>query len=214
MFEKRNVLRFKKRSVLLHWLHAVPTAVLLVTGALMFFDLPDMGGARLIRDLHRIAAAAFIIFPLLFALLDPKAALLFLKEAFRWDRPSCAWLMASPAYYFGRPGPMPPQGYLNGDQRLWQLTVVLTGFVFALTGILMWFFRLQISMGLYAWILFIHAACFILFDLFFLLHLYLATLHPRFDESLAAMVDGRISPAFAREHYPDWYEETPEEELT
>ena len=39
----------------------------------------------------------------------------------------------------------------------------------------------------------------------FLAHFYLATLHPRFDESLSSMTDGKVSSSYAQKHYSKWY---------
>jgi cytochrome b subunit of formate dehydrogenase len=75
-----------------------------------------------------------------------------------------------------------------------------------LTGVLMWFFRLKMSLKLYQGILLAHAVSFVLAASLFLMHFYLAVLHPRFEESLSSMVDGRISAAYARDHYAQWHE--------
>ncbi len=204
--ETRTVERFRGRSILLHWLHAASFGVMLVTGAIMFFDLADMDGGRLIRTIHKASAVSFVAVPVLFALFAPRAALGFLKEAFRWGRDDLAWLRSSFSFYFGRRTEMPPQGYLNGDQRLWQLVTVVTGIVFTLTGLFMWFFKLKMSLGLYQGILLTHGVSFVITASLFLLHLYLAILHPRFEESLSAMVDGKVSPTYAREHFAKWHE--------
>ncbi len=205
--EQRTIVRFRKRSISLHWLHTAPFSVLLITGALMFFDLTGLRGGRQIRIIHQAAAAFFVIVPILYSLLDPRAALSFVKEAFRWSRDDLAWLRSSPRFYFGRKVQMPPQGYLNGDQRLWQLIVLVTGLASTVTGVLMWFFKLKMPRGLYQWISLSHAAAFVVVLFMFMLHFYLTTLHPDLGESLGAMLDGKVSPAFAREHYRKWYEE-------
>ena len=202
----RSVVRFRVSVILVHWFHALSFAVMLVTGAIMFYDLTGMDGGRLVRTIHKACAVTFMAGPVIFSLIDPLAALGFLKEAFLWDRDDLAWLRSSMGFYFGRRTEMPRQGYLNGDQRLWQLVTAVTGTVFGVTGILMWFFKLKMSWGLYQGILLAHAASFALAAAMFLLHLYLAVLHPRFEESLSSMVDGKISPTYAREHYAKWYE--------
>jgi len=38
----------------------------------------------------------------------------------------------------------------------------------------------------------------------FLAHFYLRTLHPNFPESLASMLDGKVSESYARDHYSKW----------
>lgn len=203
--EQRTVERFRKRAILIHWLQAVSFAAVLVTGAIMFLNLTSINGGQQIRTIHKAAAVFFVGVPALFALLDPKAALSFLREAFRWNRDDLAWLRASVRIYFGRKLPMPPQGYLNGDQRLWQLTVIVTGLVFMLTGVLMWFLQLKMPVVVYQGILLAHTAAFVVVSLMFLVHFYLAVLNTRSEEALSSMVDGKISPTYAREHYGRWY---------
>ncbi len=206
MAEQRTVRRFRGPAILIHWLHAASSAVLLVTGAIKFFDLASMSGALQIRVVHHAAAVFFVVVPVLYSILDPKATVSFLKEAFRWDHDDLAWLRASAGFYFGRKVQMPPQGYINGDQKLWQLVVIVTGFAFSSTGMLLWFFRSKIPLVFYQWVLLTHATAFVILSFMFLVHFYLTTLHPRFEESLSSMVDGKVSSAYAREHYGKWYD--------
>ena len=204
--EQRTVLRFRKRAILVHWLHFVPFVVLLVTGALMFFDATGMSGGRQVRVVHQFAAAFYVVVPVFYAIVDPKGAMSFLKLTFQWERSDLAWLRASLGFYFGRKAQMPPQGYLNGDQRLWQLIVVVSGAVFVLTGTLQWFFKLKIPLEFYQWVTLSHAAAFVVILVAFFAHLYLTTLHTAFEESLSAMLDGKVSPSYARDRYGKWYE--------
>ncbi len=204
--EQRTVERFRKRAILIHWFHAAPSAVLLITGALMFFDLISFSGGHQITMIHGIAAVFFVIVPVLYSLFDPKASISFLKEAFRWDQDDLAWLRASVRFYFGGKVQMPPQGYINGDQKLWQLIVIITGLVSTLTGIMLWFFKLKMPVVLYQYVLLTHAIAFVVVSFMFLVHFYLTTLHPEFEESLSSMLDGKVSSSYAHEHYSKWYE--------
>ncbi len=205
--EQRTIVRFRKQALIIHWLHAVSFIVLLVTGALMFFDLTDFNGGHEIRTIHRIASISFGIVPVAYSLFDPKGMINFFKESFRWNAETRAWLKTSMRFYFGRKVQIPQQGYINGDQRLWQLAVLATGLVFAMTGILMWFFKLSMPWMLYQWILLVHAAAFVFISFMFLVHLYLTTLHRKLDESLSSMIDGKVSESYARENHGKWYQE-------
>jgi formate dehydrogenase subunit gamma len=205
--EPRTIERFRKRAIIIHWLFAVSFLVMFITGGIMFFDLTSMDGGVQIRIIHRIAAAFFVLLPVIYMLIDPGAAIDFLRGAFRWDRDALAWLRASLSFYFGRKTKMPPQGYINGDQKLWQLVVIVTGLVFALTGTLLWFFKLNIPLVLYQWVLLTHAASFVIVLFMFPVHFYLTTLHSGFEESLSSMMDGKVSESYAREHCNKWYKE-------
>jgi formate dehydrogenase subunit gamma len=203
--EQRTVERFRRRVILIHWVNAASFAVLLITGALMFFDLTSFSGGHQIRTIHRVASVFFVIVPILYSVFDPPAVISFLKEAFRWDRDGLAWLKASVPFYFGRKVQMPPQGFINGDQKLWQLVVIVTALGFTLTGMMLWFFKLKIPLVLYQWLLLTHTTAFVVVSFMFIVHFYLRTLHPSFEESLSSMLDGKISSPYAREHYGKWY---------
>ena len=45
---------------------------------------------------------------------------------------------------------------------------------------------------------------FVVVAVIFLAHFYLRTLHPNFPESLASMLDGKVSESYARDHYSKW----------
>ena len=178
----------------------------------MFFDLAGMDGGVRIRTIHRIAAVFFMLLPVLYLLFDPKSVIGFLREAFIWDRDALVWLKKSFGYYFLEKRQMPPQGYLNGDQKLWQLIVTVTSLLLVATGILLWFFKLKLSLVFYQWILLTHATSFVIVLFMFPVHFYLTTLYPGFDESLSSMIDGKISEFYAREHHIKWLKEKTGEE--
>lgn len=204
--EQRTVARFRKRVIWVHWLHTVIFAVMLITGALIFFDLTGLSGGQMVRLIHRIMAVFFVAAPVLYSLFDPGSALSFLKEAFLWNRDDLAWTKSAVSYYFGGREQMPAQDRINGDQKLWQLIVIITGVVFVTTGIILWFFKFKIPQVSYQWVLFTHATAFGVVSVMFLWHFYVASFHPRFEESLSSMLDGKISQPYAREHYSKWYD--------
>ncbi len=205
--EQRNIVRFRKRVILFHWLQATSFIVLLISGFIMLLDVTSITGGQLLRTIHLSAAAFLVIVPVLFIILEPKAAIKFLKETFYWDHDNLLWLKSSISFYFGRKKDMPPQGYLNGDQKLWQLIILISGIIFALTGIMMWFFQLKMPLIVYQAILITHIIAFFSVLCFFIIHVYLTTLSPKFDGSLSSMVDGNISDSYAREHFGKWYKE-------
>lgn len=210
---QRTMERFRKRTILMHWLFAISFIVMLITGGIMFFDLTGMDGGVLIRRIHRAGALIFVFLPVLYTLFDPRSAIGFLREAFIWDRDALIWLKKSPGYYFKGKTRMPPQGHINGDQKLWQLIVTVTGFMFMVSGLLLWFFKLKMSLSMYQWVLLTHAVCFVVVLFMFPLHFYLTTLYPGFDESLSSMIDGMVSESYAQEHHSKWFEENQERNI-
>ena len=205
--EKRTIERYNKRAILLHWVHVAAFVVLVLTGAAMF--LPGVGpsGGYSTGIVHRVASVAFIASPVMYAIYQPGSILHFCKETFSWNKDDLKWFRAAPAYYFGgSEDNMPAQGRINTGQKMWQLVIFGTGMVFLITGAIMWFFKSALALDTYQWILFIHGIAFIIVFVMFLVHIYMGLLHPRMNESLRSMLDGKISPSYARSHYRKWYD--------
>ena len=205
--ENRTIERYRKRTVLLHWVHSASFVILIVTGGVLFLPGigPIAGGA--IGIIHRIAVVIFVAVPVLHALYEPRTALGFVKDALAWTKDDLKWFLAAPGYYFGGPEEkMPAQDRVNAGQKLWELVILATGAVFLATGSVLWFFRWSVPIPVYQWTLFVHGIAFVIVLVMFLVHLYLAVLHPRFRESLRSMLDGRVSPSYARRHHRRWYD--------
>ena len=208
MKEERVVERFKKRTVWFHWIHTAAFLVLLITGAMLF--LPGLGAPAaggITRSIHRIAVVVFIGAPIVYFFLNPKMTLHFIKETFTWGKDDLQWVCRAPDYYFGGvEEKMPPQGHVNTGQKMWQLIVLITGVLFLISGILMWFFKDSLSPGVFQWSVIVHDVAFIVALLMLLVHVYLGVIHPRMTESLRSMWDGKISGTYARNHYGRWYD--------
>jgi formate dehydrogenase subunit gamma len=209
MAEPRTVERFRKRTIWFHWVHTAAFLVLLVTGGILFF--PGLGGPAaggLTRSIHRIAAIFFIGAPLIYSILNPRMSLQFIKETLTWGVDDFDWISHAPDYYFGGDeASMPPQGYINTGQKIWQFIVLVTGALFIVSGFIMWFLKGTLSPGIFQWFVLVHDIAFILVFLMLLQHVYLGVIHPRMTGSLRSMWDGKISVTYARNHYGKWYDE-------
>ena len=209
MTEKRVVERFKKRTIWFHWIHTTAFLVLIITGAILFFPglgAPAAGG--LTRLIHRIAIVFFVGAPLLYFVLNPRMSLHFIKETLTWGKDDLVWFKKAPDYYFGgAEEKMPPQGYVNTGQKIWQLVVLGTGVLFLVTGVIIWFFKDTLSPGIVQWCVIVHDIAFILAFVMLLVHIYLGIIHPRMTESLRSMWNGKTSVTYAKRHYGKWYDE-------
>jgi formate dehydrogenase subunit gamma len=205
--KNRLIERYRKRTILFHWVHAAAFVILLITGATKF--LPGIGpsGGYSTGIVHRIAAVVFIALPLLYFFYEPRKAIGFIKETLIWGKDDLKWLIAAPNYYFGgSEEKMPPQDRFNTGQKMWQLVIVVTGCVFLVTGAIMWLFRSKIAIDVYEWVLFVHGIAFIVVFVMFLVHIYMSVLHPRMRGSFSSMLDGKISSSYAKRHHPKWYD--------
>lgn len=192
-----------------HWLYAAVFFELAISGLLL--ALPWFGPTTAgiwIRLIHRIGAVIFVLAPAIFMLVSWRRASSFVKEAFTWHKEDLAWFKAAPGYYFGGdPRLMPPQGYINSGMKLYRLAILFGGLVFLITGLIMWFLKGIAAPAVFQWSVVLHDLAFILAVCTFFLHFHLGVLHPRMDESLLSMVDGKVSGVYAKSHHGKWYDE-------
>ena len=214
MTEPRVVERFKKRTIYLHWIHTIAFLVLIVTGAILFF--PGLGGAAaggMTRLIHRIAVVFFVAVPVIYSVFNPRMAMHFIKETLTWGTEVISYMKAAPLYYFGgSEEKMPPQEQVNPGQKMWQLTVLGTGILFFVSGLIMWFFKDTVTPGVFQWCVIAHDVAFLLAFLMFLVHIYTGAIHPRMTESFRSMLDGKITKKYAKSHYGKWYDKIAEGE--
>ncbi len=212
MTEPRVVERFKKRTICLHWIHTAAFLTLIVTGAILFFPgLGDAAAGGMTRLIHRIAVVFFVAIPVIYTVFNPRAALHFIKETLTWGKDDIGWAEAAPLYYFGvADDKMPPQEHVNTGQKMWQFIVLATGVLFCVSGFIMLFLKDTVTAGLFQWCVVAHDVAFLLAFLMVLVHIYTGSVHPRMNESLRSMLDGKISKKYAKGHYAKWYEEISE----
>jgi len=192
-----------------HWLIVVVFLELVLSGLLIFIPWLSSGMVGTwIRLIHRIGAVILVAAPAIFALVAWRRSWYFIKEALIWGKEDLDWMKAAPGYYFGGdPRMMPPQGYINTGMKLYRLTILCGGAVFVITGLIMWFFKGIAPPAVFQWCIVAHDVAFIVAIGMFLLHIQLSVFHPRMDESLLSMVDGKVSGVYAKSHHGKWYDE-------
>ncbi|MEW6033321.1 MAG: formate dehydrogenase subunit gamma [Chloroflexota bacterium] len=214
MKKTERVERYSVMARVFHWVHVTAFITLVVTG--IFLYVPWIGAVAQdswTRVIHRIGAVLFMGMPILFFLVRPRSAIETIKEGLTWGKEDFGWVAAAPRYYFlGDEAAMPPQGRVNSGQKLWFLLLMLTGPVFVITGILMWFFQDTLPSAVFQWSVFAHDVSFIATVCFFFVHIYLSVLHPLMSGVFSSMTNGKVTKEFAQAHYAKWYEEKAKEE--
>jgi formate dehydrogenase subunit gamma len=195
---------------LLHWVHAATFIPLVLTGFAIFASWLApiaQGPAGLhIRLIHRVAAVFFGGVPILYAILQPHRLALHVREFLTFSKYDVLWLKAAlPYYVFGRHEDMPPQPRFNTGERLNALVLVMGTLTFGITGLAMWFLRDVMSPGLFQAMVIIHDLMFVATTAMFMIHFYLAVVHPLMWQSLVSMRYGVVSESYAREHHAMWY---------
>jgi formate dehydrogenase subunit gamma len=198
---------------LVHWLHTAAFAVLMLTGIVLY--IPWFGssvgagdGGYVIRLLHRVGAVAFMLVPLIYVIFSPRAFFAAMKRVFTWGKEDLGWLQAAPAYYFlGDEEAMPPQDKYNTGQKLFYLVVVVCMVGFIVTGLLMWFGKGVLPVGIFQWSVFVHDLCTIAYGAFFLVHFVLSVMHPLMKGALNGMIFGWMPEDYVKHHHAKYYEQ-------
>jgi formate dehydrogenase subunit gamma len=194
----------------LHWVHTAMFIPLALTGFVLFAPwlqpLAQGEAGASLRLVHRVAAVFFGGVPIVYTLVQPRRMLMNLREFLSFSRYDLLWLKnAFPYYVLGRHGDMPPQPRFNTGERLTALAMVLGTAVFGITGLSMWFLRGIVPPILYQLMVFFHDLMFIVTFAMFMIHFYLAVVHPMMWQSLVSMRYGVVSESYAREHHAMWY---------
>ena len=209
---EQEVERYRTPTRILHWIHAGAFTLLFFTGLILF--IPQLGFLAQdswTRVIHRIAAAVFVIAPLIYIPLNWKSSWKGIKEAFSWGADDIGWLMAAPRYYFlSDEKAMPPQDHMNTGQKMWWLMVIVFGIVFVLSGIIMWAFKTVAPAALLEWMVLLHDVAFIASGCMFFVHIYLSVFHPLMRPARtgawSSMARGKVSVDYAKSHHAKWYD--------
>lgn len=206
---QREVEKYSKPARIMHHVHTVAFVLLFLTGLILF--IPQLGflaQGSWTRLIHRIAAAVFVIAPIIYVPMNFKATIQSIKDVLTWGKEDIGWVKAAPRYYFFNDEKgMPPQGHMNTGQKMWGFLVLACGAVFVITGIIMWFFKAIAPTPVLLWTVFVHDVVFIVAGVMLFVHIYLGVIHPLMTEAWKAIWKGKVSAEYAESHHGKWYEE-------
>ncbi|HEX7332504.1 MAG TPA: formate dehydrogenase subunit gamma [Pyrinomonadaceae bacterium] len=198
-----ELLRHSLYTRLLHWTVAISFILSLLSGFAIYSPwlyrwlTPLFGGGPMTRFLHPWFSLVFTI-AFGFQFFNWLALM-------RWTSADRRWLRRLRAYVMNREArELPETGFFNGGQKLYFWLIVISTIIFLITGFPLWFDDVVPS-----WLV---AVSYILHDLAALLMLAGLIIH--IYEGTAAqpgtfhsMVDGTVTPDWARTHHPAWYSE-------
>jgi formate dehydrogenase subunit gamma len=210
-----RVPRFGGASRLVHWAHAAPFLLLLITGLSLFVQpvkALHIDGFRLMPLLHVVIGIAFILSPfVLFLRLRRNRSLAADLGALFTPRPDDAgWVRYAFGVLLGAKAAGPPVAKFNAGQKANAAATVILSLGLMLTGAVLTvnFFTKQVFSAAFV------ERVFPLHDLFMLLalpivlfHIYLASLNPSTRESLHGILGGRVQRRWAHQHHALWLEE-------
>jgi len=205
----RWVPRYDQSERVLHWIHTATFFILVLTG--MTFFLPSLQplaqgeSGMIFRLVHRIAGVFFAAVPIVYAIFRPRRLAATLKDL-RVGWRDLGWLKAAPSYYLlGRHGIMPPQGRFNTGEKLNVIILSASTVLFTISGCVMWFGKGTVPPGLFNAMVILHVITMAVAVTMFLIHFYLAAVHPLMWQSLLGMRFGVVSESYARGHHAAWY---------
>ena len=196
-----ELLRHPVYTRVLHWLVAIAFVLALLSGFAIYSPwlfhwlTPLFGGGPRTRLLHPWFGLVFDV-AFVFQFLNwlvPMA----------WTGADTRWLKRIRRYTTNEDKIEPAEvGFFNGGQKVYFWAIVLSGVLFLLTGLLMWFDHV-----VPAWIV---AVSYVVHDLAallmlagFIIHIYEGT--AAMPGTFRAMTDGTVTEKWAWTHHPAWF---------
>lgn len=196
--------RFSPAVRVAHWMYAISFIILGITGYMLFgtkldWMAPFFGGIEGAGVVHRVAAVFLIAALVLPLLMRPKDVFSWLGESLKISSADIGFLKTFPHKLLGIKKEIPPQGFYNGGEKINTLIQAVSGLVLITTGLIMWLS----GPGTIAPLL--HATFFVIATCGAIGHIYLALLNPISNESLNAMIHGKVSEKYMIENHEQWY---------
>ena len=196
-----ELLRHPVYTRVLHWSVAIFFILSLLTGFaiyspwLFYWITPLFGGGPLTRALHPWFGLLFEVF-FFFQFLNWVAPM-------AWKESDRRWLRRMRQYVTNEDTVEPEEvGFFNGGQKLYFWSIVVSGILFLITGLLLWFDDVVPR-----WVV---AASYVIHDLAallmlagFIIHVYEGTAHQ--PGTFRSMTDGTVTEDWARTHHPGWF---------
>ena len=196
-----ELLRHPVYTRVLHWLVAISFVLSLVSGFAIYspmlfkFLTPLFGGGPMTRFLHPWFGLFFDVF-FLFQFLNWLTPMM-------WTDADRRWVKRVKQYTTNEARVEPEEvGFFNGGQKLYFWAIVISGILFLITGVLMWFDQL-----VWRWLI---AVSYVVHDLAallmlagFIVHIYEGT--AAMPGTFRAMTNGTVTEKWAWTHHPAWY---------
>jgi len=198
-----ELLRHPVYTRVLHWLVAISFILALLSGFAIYspwlfrFLTPIFGGGPMTRLLHPWFSLFFVVF-FFFQFLN-------WLRPMSWTKRDSSWLKRIREYTTNKERvERADVGFFNAGQKLYFWAIVVTGVLFLITGLLMWF-----DDAVPRWVV---AVSYVVHDIAalvmlagFIIHIYEGT--AAIPGTFRSMIDGTVTRAWAWTHHPAWYRE-------
>jgi formate dehydrogenase subunit gamma len=196
-----ELLRHPVYTRALHWSVAIFFILSLLTGFAIYspwlfrWIAPLFGGGARTRALHPWFGLVFEVF--------------FFFQFINWVTPmwwtsaDSRWLKRIKQYATNEDKLEPDEvGFFNGGQKLYFWAIVLSGLLFLITGLLIWFDNV-VEGWIVAVSYVVHDLAALLMLAGFIIHIYEGTAHQ--PGTFRSMIDGTVTEKWAWTHHPAWY---------
>lgn len=196
-----ELLRHPVYTRFLHWSVAVFFILSLATGFAIYspwlfrWIAPLFGGGALTRALHPWFGLVFEVF-FLFQFINWFAPMV-------WTAADRRWVKRLKQYATNEDLLEAEEvGFFNGGQKLYFWAIALSGLLFLITGLLMWFDNV-VGRWIVAVSYVIHDLAALLMLAGFIIHIYEGTAHQ--PGTFQSMIAGTVTESWAWTHHPAWY---------
>jgi formate dehydrogenase subunit gamma len=197
----RRILRYRPAQRFVHWMGASGFILLLLTGIVLLWPpLSSLAAGGVSRMLHRLGLILYLLWPVLYAILDPAGLRETVKESIIFTHDDIEWFKHMPAYFFGRTRNLPPQGRVNAGQKLHHIGVVVLSVFVALSGFVLMLGPARMGANGLAIAGTVHDLSMLALTVLLVGHLYFTFVYG----GLSAMTTGYVSEEYARIEHPKW----------
>lgn len=195
--------RYVPAQQAIHWIGVISFFALLLTGvALLFQPLSFLARGGVSGVIHRIAALAFLLLPVLYFVRMPRQTIELIRESFSYDRVDLAWFKHFPEYVLGRTDRLPPQGRLNAGQKLHHAATFMMFNGVAASGLVMWIGKGQLGADALATAAIVHDLSMLGLSVLMIGHVYFTFLYG----ALRGMTTGMVTEDYARMEHKKWFD--------
>lgn len=206
----RLVRRYLPTQRLVHWIGVPTFLILLVTGIVLVVpSLSFLAAGGTTRILHRIASFVLAALPIVYFVLNPKAAKELLKESFTYTRDDWEWIKCMPRYFLGCTKGLPPQGRINAGQKLHHAATFIMFVTVGVSGWVLMFGKGQLGPNGIALAGMIHDLSMLGLTVLMIGHLYFTLVY----DALSSMLTGYVTEEYAKMEHPKWLETLSENEI-
>ena len=200
----KEILRYRRAQRIVHGVMASSFLILLITGlALVWGPLAFIAAGGWSRYLHRIAAVGFMSVPFLYLFTDRAGAKEVLVDSFKYDKDDVAWFKHMYRYAIGKTANMPPQGRLNAGQKLHHSAVIVFSAVIVVSGLILWWFKADLSTAMLSWTAIIHDLSMLALTLLLVGHVFFTYVYTAWS----SMGTGYVSKEDMELEHSKWVDE-------